>query len=111
MPESTNTPSQDTTIRIDEAQYLARPIADVERDLGNLGLRVQKEQVANPGDEIVGDVLSVNPTGALQPGDVVTVQFWGRLPSSPSTSPSDTPSDDPSDSVSSDPSDSTSPSS
>lgn len=106
--ESTNTPSADTTIRIDEGDYLARPVADVERDLGNLGLRVQKQQVDNPGDKIVGDVLSVNPTGALQPGDTVTVEFWGPLPSE-SSSPSE--SDSPSESVSSDPSDSTSPSS
>ena len=106
--ESTNTPSEDTTIRIDEGDYLARPIADVERDLGNLGLRVEKQQVANPGDEIEGDVLSVNPTGALQKGDTVTVEFWGPLP--PESTPA-SPSDTPSDSSSSSPSDSTSPSS
>ena len=38
------------------------------------------QRVDNPGDQIEGDVESVNPTGALQVGDTVTVTFWGPVP-------------------------------
>jgi len=99
ITETESTPSApttsatvDNTVRIDEADYLNRPLGDVQRELADLGLRVVTESVANPGDRIERDVLSVNPTGALQVGDQVTVQFWGPIvPTATPTTPSDTP--------------------
>ena len=88
------TQSEDTSVRIDENDYVGRPLADVERELGDLGLRVDKQRVDNPGDKIEGDVTGVNPTGTLQRGDTVTVSYWGPAPppETPSDSPSETPS-------------------
>lgn len=110
--EPTTSASQDTTIRIDEGDYVDRPLADVERELGDLGLRVSKERLDNPGDQIEGDVESVNPTGALQPGDTVTVSYWGPLPppETPSETPTETPSETPTETAPASPTDSTSPS-
>ncbi|GAA1778833.1 hypothetical protein GCM10009795_026170 [Nocardioides hankookensis] len=106
--EPTTSATEDTTVRIDESQYVDRPLADVQRELADLGLRVVTQRVDNPGDQIEGDVESVNPTGALQKGDTVTVTFWGPVPPE---SPSESASDSPSESASDTPSDSTSPSS
>jgi serine/threonine protein kinase len=108
--EPATTATEDTTVRIDESQYLNRPLNDVQRELADLGLRVNTERVDNPGDQIEGDVESVNPTGALQVGDTVTVTFWGPVPpESPSESASE--SESPSESPAETPTDSTSPSS
>jgi len=112
----TSSASEDTTVRIDEQDFVDRPLADVERELGDLGLRVAKVRLDNPGDQIAGDVESVNPTGALQRGDTVTVSYWGPLPPptptpTPSETPSETPSPTPSETPSETPSDSISPSS
>jgi eukaryotic-like serine/threonine-protein kinase len=114
--EPATTPTEDTTVRIDESQFVNRPLSDVQRELADLGLRVNTERIDNPGDQIEGDVESVNPTGALQVGDTVTVTFWGPVaPESPSESASESPSESPSESAtgaaSEAPSDSTSPSS
>ena len=63
-PSDTPSETEDTTIRLDEGDYVNRPLSDVERELADLGLRVDKQRIDNPGDEIEGDVDSVNPTGA-----------------------------------------------
>lgn len=115
--EPASSATEDTTIRLDEADYVDRPLADVERELGELGLRVAKERLDNPGDQIEGDVESVNPTGALQPGDTVTVSFWGPLPppetptETPTETPSETPAETPSEAASATPTDVPSPTS
>jgi serine/threonine protein kinase len=107
--EPTSTPPEDTTVRVDEDDYVGRPLSDVQRELADLGLRVVTQRVDNPGDEIENDVASLNPTGALEKGDTVTVGFWGPAPDeTPSESPSDTTSAAPAETPSA--SDSTSPS-
>ena len=112
--EPTTTPPEDTSVRVDEDDYVGRPLSDVQRELADLGLRVETQQVDNPGDEIENDVVSLNPTGALEKGDTVTVGFWGPAPvETPSESPSEAPSDSASAAPAETPtvSDSTSPSS
>lgn len=115
--EPATTPPADTTVRIDEQAFVGRPFADVQRELADLGLRVGRQTVDNPGDRIEGDVLSLDPTGALQKGDLVTVGVWGPLPRtetpSPTPSVTPTPTDTPtqSESATATPTDSTSPSS
>lgn len=86
----TTSASADTTVRIDESDYLNRPVSDVQRELADLGLRVVTQAVDNPGDQIERDVSSVNPTGVLNEGDEVVVTYWGPAPPSPTTSPSET---------------------
>ena len=111
----TSSASKDTTVRIDEDDYLDRPRADVQRELADLGLRVITDEVDNPGDEIEGDVQGVNPTGGLQPGDTVTVSYWGPAPpESPTPAPesqSASQSASPSEAATAATTDSTSPSS
>ena len=115
--EPTTSATEDTTVRIDESDYVNRPLNDVQRELADAGLRVETKRVDNPGDQIQGDVESVNPTGALQQGDTVTVTFWGPVPpETPTPTPTPTPSESatptPSESAAAaTPSDSTSPSS
>ncbi len=88
--------SADTSILLNASDYVGRPLDDVERELGQLGLRVDSQQVDNPGGEIPGDVSAVNPTGTVQPGDTITVSFWGPepTPTDPATTPT-TPTTDP----------------
>jgi serine/threonine protein kinase len=107
---TTSATTADTTIVLDEDDYVDRPIGDVERELGNLGLRVDKQQIDNPGGHIEGDVQSLNPTGSVSKGDTITVTFWGPEPvESPTPTPSETPSETPSTTPT--PSDTASPSS
>jgi eukaryotic-like serine/threonine-protein kinase len=106
--EPASTPAEETTVRIDEEDFVGRPFSDVQRELADLGLRVSRQPVDNPGDKIEGDVMSVDPTGALQEGDTVTVGTWGPIVE-PSESPTPTPSETPTPSDSATPSDSTSP--
>lgn len=100
--------TEDTSITLNAGDYVGRPLADVERELGDLGLRVDSQQVENPGGEIPGDVSALNPTGRVQQGDTITVSFWGPEPE-PEPTPEPTPSD--SETPSPTPTDSTSPSS
>jgi serine/threonine-protein kinase len=117
--EPTSSATEDTKVRIDESDYIGRPLNDVQRELADLGFRVETQRVDNPGDQIQGDVESVNPTGALDRGDTVTVTFWGPVPPetpAPTPTPTPTPTESdtptPSDSAAAEtPTDSTSPSS
>ncbi|MDN4172236.1 protein kinase [Nocardioides sp. SOB77] len=68
------------TITIDESDYLDRPVDEVRRALSRAGLKVTTEPVANPGGETPGLVTSVDPSGRLDEGERVTVQFWGPEP-------------------------------
>jgi eukaryotic-like serine/threonine-protein kinase len=116
--EPTTSATVDDTVRLDEGDYVNRPLSDVERELTDLGLRVAKKRIDNPGGQIEGDVESVNPTGALQRGDTVTVTYWGPVPQetptpepTESASPSESASASASARASESPADSTSPSS
>ncbi|MFC7495586.1 MULTISPECIES: serine/threonine-protein kinase [unclassified Nocardioides] len=107
-PESPTPTEEDTTVRIEEGDYVGRPVGDVQRELADLGLRVVTERVDNPGDQIEGDVTSVNPTGALEAGDTVTLGVWGPLPE-PEPEPTESPT--PTDTTTPSPTDTASPSS
>jgi len=83
--------TEDTSVVLNAGDYVGRPLDDVERELGQLGLRVDSQQVENPGGEIPGDVSAVNPTGQVQQGDTITVSFWGPEPepTEPTTTPTE----------------------
>lgn len=78
------------TVDVDESKYLGRYYEDVIAELQNLGLRVDRDEESNPGDEKEGDVLAVSPNGTLEKGDDVTVRYWGPQPEEPSTPPEET---------------------
>jgi serine/threonine protein kinase len=102
---TTSATTEDTTVLLDESDYLDRPVDDVARELGNLGLKVDKVRVDNPGGQIEGDVEGVNPTGTVNKGDTITVRYWGPEPvESPTPTPTPTPSETPSESPSTTPS-------
>ncbi len=65
---TTEATTEDTSILLNASDYVGRPLDDVERELGQLGLRVDSQQVDNPGGEIPGDVSAVNPTGTRPAG-------------------------------------------
>lgn len=76
-PSPTTTTAEETepaptTIEISPAQFEGRPVDDVVRELSELGFAVTRTEVAS--DTVpAGLVLEVNPVGALQPGQNVTV--------------------------------------
>jgi serine/threonine-protein kinase len=72
--------SENGTVTVEEEDYIGRPVAEVRRALREAGLRVRTREVTNPGGETTGDVISVDPTGRLDTGDRVTVDFWGEAP-------------------------------
>jgi serine/threonine-protein kinase len=62
------------TILLVAADHLGRPVAEVEADLGRLGLRV--ERVADvAADGPAGTVTALGPTGALERGTLVRVAY------------------------------------
>jgi serine/threonine-protein kinase len=83
-------------VEVDEAAYVGRDVKDVESALRDLGLKVRKEKVDNPGAETENAVLGVDPSGTLEEGDTVTVSYWGKpqvteTPSETPTTPTTTP--------------------
>ncbi|KRF37561.1 serine/threonine protein kinase [Nocardioides sp. Soil805] len=91
----TETP-ETTTVEVDEAAYLGRDVKEVEAALRELGLKVRKEKVDNPGDETQDAVLGVDPSGTLEEGDTVTVSYWDKpAPTETPTTPTETPTETP----------------
>ena len=77
------------TVEVDAGDLVGRDVDDVTARLGELGLRVQR--VDEPSDDAdPGEVLRLNPTGAVAPGGVVTVVVASPLPS-PTPAPSSAP--------------------
>jgi serine/threonine-protein kinase len=72
-PAAQETGATDTVL-LAAADHLGRPVAEVEADLGRLGLRV--ERVADPAaDGAAGTVTALGPTGALERGTLVRVTY------------------------------------
>jgi serine/threonine-protein kinase len=105
-PTTEETPSEESSsapaeVRIDEDDYLGRPVDDVVAELRAKGLEVDTAPVDNPGDEDADTVASVSPTSGLVEGDTVTVEYYREAeptsepPSSDTSSPTPTQSDSP----------------
>jgi eukaryotic-like serine/threonine-protein kinase len=60
-----------TTVRVQAADYLGRPVDDVTRDLRRAGLEVATK--AEPSELKPGTVTAIAPTGAVREGTTVTV--------------------------------------
>jgi serine/threonine-protein kinase len=56
------------------ADYVGRPVDDVEAELVGLGLRVDRH-AEQTGAAAPGTVLDVGPVGSVSPGQVVTVTY------------------------------------
>ncbi|WP_026547253.1 protein kinase domain-containing protein [Paenarthrobacter nicotinovorans] len=82
-PSPTPTQSTPQTINLISAEYLGKPFDTVSAQLAALGLQVKGEQVFDD-DAAVGIVTDINPTGAVQPGEVITVQY-SKGPQAPAT--------------------------
>ncbi|BCW56679.1 protein kinase [Paenarthrobacter nicotinovorans] len=82
-PSPTPTQSTPQTINLISAEYLGKPFDTVSAQLAALGLQVRGEQVFDD-DAAVGIVTDINPTGAVQPGEVITVQY-SKGPQAPAT--------------------------
>ena len=89
--EPSPTPTEDTTVEVDESDYVGRDVDDVEGELKDLGLKVKKDEQDNPGDEEEDSVEGVDPSGTLQEGDTVTVSYWGPPPPEEQPLPPTTP--------------------
>jgi serine/threonine-protein kinase len=98
-PPTTSAPSSSTpsapstsaapveTVTIDENDYVGRDVTDAEKELKDLGLKVDRNELDNPGTAQENAVESVDPDGKLSKGATVTISYYGAppVPESPST--------------------------
>ncbi|MEV7607461.1 protein kinase [Paenarthrobacter sp. NPDC089322] len=80
----TPTPTQSTPEKINliPEQYQGRPFETVAAELRALGFGVDGQEVFNAAP--VGDVISLNPSGLVDPGITITVQY-SKGPQTPAT--------------------------
>ncbi|HET7415460.1 MAG TPA: protein kinase [Arthrobacter sp.] len=71
--ESPQTSQEPETVNIVSAEYEGRPFEVVAAELQNKGFNVAEDPVT--ADQSAGIVLGVSPTGALQPGQTITVTY------------------------------------
>ncbi len=102
-PTESASPSESETpepIELDPDDFVGRDVDEVAADLRQLGLKVDAQPVANPGDREADTVESVSPTSGLVEGDTVTVTYYEQPEPSEEPSPSEseepTPSEEPS---------------
>jgi serine/threonine-protein kinase len=90
--QPTSSTTTDNTVQVDPADYVGRDFHAVSDELSRLGLQVQLDQLDNDGTHTPDAVTSVNPSGAVPKGSVVTVKYWGPAPAtSAPTTPTSAP--------------------
>jgi serine/threonine-protein kinase len=72
-PSPTPTQSTPQKINLIPEEYLGQPFETVRSQLVGLGLQVNGQEVFNTA--AVGTVTDLNPTGPVDPGEVITVQY------------------------------------
>jgi beta-lactam-binding protein with PASTA domain len=72
-PSPTPTQSTPQKVNVIPEQYLGQPFESVSAELRALGLGVDGQEVFNPA--VPGTVVSLNPTGPVDPGQTITVQY------------------------------------
>jgi beta-lactam-binding protein with PASTA domain len=72
------TSSADDTVQVAEEDYIGEDVRDAEKQLKDLGLVVEKQELANDGTHEENTVESVDPNGTLHKGDQVTISYWGK---------------------------------
>jgi serine/threonine-protein kinase len=94
-PTTTSGPSQPTqapaeTVTVNRSDYVGQPAKDAKKRLHSLGLKVNEQQVDNPGDKPPDTVADVNPTGEVKKGSTVTLSVYGKP--TPTPQPTQSPS-------------------
>ena len=80
-PASSEPPApEEETVTVAAEDYLGDPVDQAEAELEALGLKVDTEEVDNPGDQEPETVAGLAPEGELAEGDSVTLTFWSELP-------------------------------
>ncbi|NQD86259.1 protein kinase [Paenarthrobacter sp. CM16] len=72
-PSPTPTQSTPQKVNVIPEQYLGQPFQTVSAQLRDLGLGVNGVEVFNPAPP--GTVVDLNPTGPVDPGQTITVQY------------------------------------
>ena len=72
-PSPTPTQSTPQKINLIPEEYLGQPFETVRSQLVGLGLQVNGQEVFNTAP--AGTVTDLNPTGPVDPGEVITVQY------------------------------------
>jgi eukaryotic-like serine/threonine-protein kinase len=84
------TETEPETFSINEGDYVDRPFPEVDRELKDLGLVVERVDIDNDGTQVPETVAGVEPTSDLSEGDTVTVTVWkAPAPDGPPDDPGD----------------------
>lgn len=82
---TTSASAAPSTVTLDAAQYVGRPLDEVTAELTALGLQVTTEEVAGDGSD-AGLVTAVSPDGEpLAAGSTVTVRYGSAAPTTAPT--------------------------
>ncbi|WP_409329282.1 serine/threonine-protein kinase [Trujillonella humicola] len=81
-PAATTAAEEPATVDVAAGDHVGRPVGLVQAELVALGLQVQLRPVTT-ADAADGEVLALDPTGALTPGTVVTVTHAVTPPPAP----------------------------
>ena len=65
------------TVTVDKAAYVGRPRDEVKKELQDLGLKVDEQDVDNTVGAPVDTVADVSPSGDVSPGETVTLSVYG----------------------------------
>lgn len=86
-PSSASPSPSSNKVRINASDFEGRPEAEVRAELEELGLTpdISPGNFA-PAPQQAGLVYSVNPTGSVEKGTVITVKVWASIPD-PTTPP------------------------
>jgi len=77
---SSTTPSVPSTVAVDPAAYVGKPVATVQAALAALGLHTKVNVVRNPGGKTAGTVAALRPSGSVAVGTTITLDAWGTAP-------------------------------
>ncbi len=73
-------PAPKAQVTVAKDDYVGKPVAEVERALGTLGLKTRTEAKDNSGKETAGTVADLSPTGKVDAGATITLKVWGAPP-------------------------------
>lgn len=101
-PSTSSTPSSEPTsqqtsadsVFVNESDFIGRSIDEVEDDLRQLDLEVQRNAQPNDDPDQDGIVTGVNPSGDVEPGETIVVTFNEDAPE-PTSEPTSEPTEEP----------------
>lgn len=78
VPTPTSTPA---SVRVAASTYVGDPLAVTRSALAQLGLRTRVVSSVNDGSHTPGTVASLQPTGTVPEGTLITLHVWGPVAS------------------------------